>query len=135
MFECIDYDVATQVVSIHHPVIRLLGGKILSFVLSAVSDMAIVGLVVSALVRGITLQPYDTRQFIDECLSEHARELAEYPLRTLVLVAQTSAGMWRRNGYALANQVRIQFCNQALQYRKFFQIFFYQQPRCREEVC
>jgi hypothetical protein len=35
----------------------------------------------------------------------------------MVLVAQASAGMWRRNGYALANQ-----------------IFFYQQPRCREEM-
>ena len=35
----------------------------------------------------------------------------------MVLVAQASAGMWRRNGYSLANQ-----------------IYFYQQPRCREEM-
>ena len=31
--------------------------------------------------------------------------LLEYPLRTLVMVAQVQAGMWRRNGYAVINQV------------------------------
>ena len=29
----------------------------------------------------------------------------EYPLRTLVMAAQVQAGMWRRNGYAVINQV------------------------------
>ena len=29
----------------------------------------------------------------------------EYPLRTLAMVAQVHAGMWRRNGYAIMNQV------------------------------
>ena len=29
----------------------------------------------------------------------------EYPLRTLAMVAQVQAGMWRRNGYAVMNQV------------------------------
>ncbi|CAK9304522.1 unnamed protein product [Gordionus sp. m RMFG-2023] len=32
-------------------------------------------------------------------------ELMEYPMRTLVLCAQVQAGMWRRNGYSLLNQV------------------------------
>ncbi|XP_065059520.1 E3 ubiquitin-protein ligase UBR2-like [Rhopilema esculentum] len=31
--------------------------------------------------------------------------LMEYPLRTLVFAAQVSAGMWRRNGYAVIHQV------------------------------
>ena len=31
--------------------------------------------------------------------------LMEYPLRTLAMVAQVQAGMWRRNGYAVINQV------------------------------
>ena len=31
--------------------------------------------------------------------------LMEYPLRTLAMVAQVQAGMWRRNGYAVMNQV------------------------------
>jgi len=30
----------------------------------------------------------------------------EYPLRALVMVAQVQAGMWRRNGYFVINQVR-----------------------------
>ena len=33
-------------------------------------------------------------------------EIIELPLRAQVMVAQTQAGMWRRNGYALLNQVR-----------------------------
>ena len=32
-------------------------------------------------------------------------ELMEPPLRVQVMIAQTQAGMWRRNGYALLNQV------------------------------
>ena len=32
-------------------------------------------------------------------------ELTETPLRALVMIAQTQAGMWRRNGYSLLNQV------------------------------
>ncbi len=32
----------------------------------------------------------------------------EPSLRVLVLIAQTQAGMWRRNGYSLLNQVRVQ---------------------------
>ena len=31
--------------------------------------------------------------------------LMEYPLRTLVFVAQVSVGIWRRNGYAVLHQV------------------------------
>ena len=34
--------------------------------------------------------------------------LIEYPLRSLVFAAQVSAGMWKRNGYAVLNQV----CNE-----------------------
>jgi E3 ubiquitin-protein ligase UBR2 len=31
--------------------------------------------------------------------------LIEHPLRCLVLCAQVHAGMWRRNGFSLVNQV------------------------------
>ncbi|XP_048259504.1 E3 ubiquitin-protein ligase UBR2-like isoform X2 [Haliotis rufescens] len=44
-------------------------------------------------------------------------ELMEAPLRTQVMIAQTQAGMWRRNGFALLNQ-----------------IFFYHNVRCRGEM-
>nr|XP_033808724.1 E3 ubiquitin-protein ligase UBR1 isoform X1 [Geotrypetes seraphini] len=43
--------------------------------------------------------------------------LIEYPLRCLVLVAQVSAEMWRRNGLSLISQV-----------------FYYQDVKCREEM-
>uniref|UniRef100_A0A8C4XR57 E3 ubiquitin-protein ligase n=1 Tax=Falco tinnunculus TaxID=100819 RepID=A0A8C4XR57_FALTI len=43
--------------------------------------------------------------------------LVEYPLRCLVLVAQVSAEMWRRNGLSLISQV-----------------FYYQDVKCREEM-
>jgi len=44
-------------------------------------------------------------------------ELMELPLRTLVMIAQYHAGMWRRNGYSLVNQV-----------------YFYHNVRLREEM-
>ena len=37
--------------------------------------------------------------------------LMEYPLRTLAMVAQFQAGMWRRNGYAVINQVHLSLYN------------------------
>uniref|UniRef100_H2ZUK3 E3 ubiquitin-protein ligase n=1 Tax=Latimeria chalumnae TaxID=7897 RepID=H2ZUK3_LATCH len=43
--------------------------------------------------------------------------LVEYPLRCLVLLAQVSAEMWRRNGLSLVSQV-----------------YFYQDVKCREEM-
>nr|XP_032821084.1 E3 ubiquitin-protein ligase UBR2-like isoform X2 [Petromyzon marinus] len=37
--------------------------------------------------------------------SVEPQDLAELPLRCLVLLAQVNAGMWRRNGFSLANQM------------------------------
>ena len=36
-----------------------------------------------------------------------AEHMMEPSLRCLVLVAQTQANMWKRNGYSLLNQVRL----------------------------
>lgn len=44
-------------------------------------------------------------------------QLMEAPLRLQVLIAQVQAGMWRRNGYSLINQ-----------------LYFYQNVRCRTEM-
>ncbi|XP_048448819.1 E3 ubiquitin-protein ligase UBR1-like isoform X2 [Rhincodon typus] len=44
-------------------------------------------------------------------------KLMDYPLRCLVLMAQVSAGMWRRNGFSLVNQV-----------------FWYRNVKLREEM-
>ena len=44
-------------------------------------------------------------------------DLMEHPLRVIVMVAQSYAGLWKRNGYALLNQ-----------------IYLYQNVRCRGEM-
>lgn len=44
-------------------------------------------------------------------------EMIEPSLRTQVTIAQVQAGMWRRNGYAVVDQVRV-----------------YHDPRCRREM-
>lgn len=35
----------------------------------------------------------------------------EYPLKVLVMVAQVKAGMWKKNGYSVLNQVKMQLNN------------------------
>jgi hypothetical protein len=54
--ECIEYDVGSQVVSIHHPVIRLLAG-----------------LVVFGLSRKLVVEPFGTRMGLEDCLKHRAR--------------------------------------------------------------
>lgn len=91
--DCIKYDVSSQPVSIHLPVIRLLAGLHLHL-------------------------KFDT--FTPELISQcdmNPMDLIEPPLRTQVMIAQTQAGMWRRNGFSLLNQ-----------------IFFYHNVRCRVEM-
>ncbi|KAK3092305.1 hypothetical protein FSP39_001069, partial [Pinctada imbricata] len=92
---CLKYDVSTQPVSIHLPLSRFLAGLYVymeKFGLSFNCD---------------ALQS----QAVDPV------ELMEPPLRVQVMIAQTQAGMWRRNGYALLNQ-----------------IFFYHNVKCRREM-
>ena len=42
--------------------------------------------------------------------SLEVEELMEPALRIQVLLAQCQAGMWRRNGYSLQNQVSLPYC-------------------------
>lgn len=46
-------------------------------------------------------------------------KLIEMPLRIFVLSAQVTAGMWRRNGYAIPNQVHIRIQIHDIEVRKF----------------
>ncbi|XP_064624216.1 E3 ubiquitin-protein ligase UBR2-like isoform X2 [Lineus longissimus] len=91
----IRYDVSTQPVSIHLPVSRLLTGL------------------------HLCLEKFGMTFFSPEMNQSELSpvDLIEPPLRTLVMIAQTQAGMWRRNGYSLLNQ-----------------IFFYSNVRCRGEM-
>ncbi|XP_051008809.1 E3 ubiquitin-protein ligase UBR2 isoform X1 [Acomys russatus] len=94
--ETIRYCVSQEKVSIHLPVSRLLAGL---HVLLSRSEVAY---------RFPELLP----------LSELSPPmLIEHPLRCLVLCAQVHAGMWRRNGFSLVNQ-----------------IYYYHNVKCRREM-
>lgn len=94
--DCIDYDVATLPVSVHLPLTRVVAGLLLHLTRYDVN--------------------YNSPEFIIGRKSSLV-ELMELPLRTLVMIAQFRAGMWRRNGYSLVNQV-----------------YFYHNVRLREEM-
>jgi len=93
---CYDFDVSSQPVSVHLPLSRMISGLLL-----AVPKHEI---------------PWDT---VGKGLDNKSTllHLMEAPLRLQVLIAQVQAGMWRRNGYSLINQ-----------------LYFYQNVRCRTEM-
>uniref|UniRef100_A0A8C0IT41 E3 ubiquitin-protein ligase n=1 Tax=Chelonoidis abingdonii TaxID=106734 RepID=A0A8C0IT41_CHEAB len=94
--ETIRYCVSQEKVSIHLPVSRLLAGLHVSLSKSEVA--------------------YKFPEFLP--LSELSPPLLiEHPLRCLVLCAQVHAGMWRRNGFSLVNQ-----------------IYYYHNVKCRREM-
>ncbi|XP_071074559.1 E3 ubiquitin-protein ligase UBR2 isoform X8 [Dasypus novemcinctus] len=94
--ETIRYCVSQEKVSIHLPVSRLLAGL---HVLLSKSEVA-----------------YKFPELLP--LSELSPPmLIEHPLRCLVLCAQVQAGMWRRNGFSLVNQ-----------------IYYYHNVKCRREM-
>ncbi|XP_071961938.1 E3 ubiquitin-protein ligase UBR2-like isoform X2 [Antedon mediterranea] len=81
---CIKYDVSSQSISIHVPITRLLAGLHLH------------------------LGKYNLHFYKEGLLPMGAltpMELMEDALRIQVLKAQCQAGQWRRNGYALLNQL------------------------------
>uniref|UniRef100_A0A5F8GZ53 E3 ubiquitin-protein ligase n=1 Tax=Monodelphis domestica TaxID=13616 RepID=A0A5F8GZ53_MONDO len=94
--DTIRYCVSQEKVSIHLPVSRLLAGL---HVLLSKSEVA-----------------YKFPELLP--LSELSPPmLIEHPLRCLVLCAQVHAGMWRRNGFSLVNQ-----------------IYYYHNVKCRREM-
>lgn len=84
-FTLFEYDVSSSPVSVHLPVTRFLSGLLLFSDKYNLSFWELFG--------------FETE---DDRLKLF---LMEYPLRTLAMVAQVQAGMWRRNGYAVINQV------------------------------
>ncbi|XP_061751133.1 E3 ubiquitin-protein ligase UBR1 isoform X2 [Nerophis ophidion] len=87
------YKVSQEPVSIHVPLSRLLAG-----------------LYVLACKNGLHDQLWDKQCYDFSTLAEH-------PLRCVVLAAQVSAEMWRRNGLSLVSQV-----------------YYYQDVKCRDEM-
>lgn len=96
--ECYDFDVATQPLSVHLPLSRMISGLLL------------------ALPRH-GLDWHCSELVLEEGAKPSLMQLMESPLRLQVLIAQVQAGMWRRNGYSLINQ-----------------LYFYQNVRCRTEM-
>ncbi|KAM4729976.1 LOW QUALITY PROTEIN: E3 ubiquitin-protein ligase UBR2 [Anableps anableps] len=94
--DTIRYQVSQEKVSIHLPVCRLLAGL---HVLLSRTEVA---------------SRFPEQLPLGE-LSPHL--LIELPLRCLVLCAQVHAGMWRRNGFSLINQ-----------------IYYYHNVKCRVEM-
>lgn len=93
---CYDFDVASQPVSVHLPLSRIISGLLLA-------------LPKHGLAWECTEMTLDKKPTL--------LQLMEAPLRLQVLIAQVQAGMWRRNGYSLINQ-----------------LYFYQNVRCRTEM-
>ena len=79
---CIDYDVSSLSVSIHLPLSRAIAGLLLELSKHNVDYAS-----------------------LDPPLS--LIELMEMPLRTLVMISQFRASMWRRNGFSLVNQISV----------------------------
>ncbi|XP_068622953.1 E3 ubiquitin-protein ligase UBR1 [Battus philenor] len=94
----IPYDVSCEPVSIHRPLSRFIAGLHLQLHRHGLS--------------------YHSREFDRQ---DHPKpspeELIEPVLCTMAMIAQVHAGMWRRNGYALLNQ-----------------LYFYHNVKCRSEM-
>ncbi|XP_034933670.1 E3 ubiquitin-protein ligase UBR2 [Chelonus insularis] len=93
---CIQYDVSSEPVSIHLPLSRFLAGLFLyleKYNLNFESEEFVIS-------DNLTLE-----------------QLIEPVLRAQAMISQVHAGMWRRNGYSLLNQ-----------------LYFYHNVRCRTEM-
>jgi len=79
--ECIDYDVSSLLVTIHLALSR-----------------CVAGLLLELLKHDVKYSDLDTNNLT-------LIQLMELPLRTLVMISQFRASMWRRNGFSLVNQI------------------------------
>uniref|UniRef100_A0A1B0DIL8 E3 ubiquitin-protein ligase n=1 Tax=Phlebotomus papatasi TaxID=29031 RepID=A0A1B0DIL8_PHLPP len=95
---CLMYDVASQPVSIHLPLSRFFAGLYLHLEKF-----------------GLSYYSVSAPSAVASCLS--LVHLIEPVLCTQTMIAQVHAGMWRRNGYSLLNQ-----------------LYFYRNVKCRSEM-
>ncbi|KAI1301491.1 E3 ubiquitin-protein ligase UBR2 [Halotydeus destructor] len=93
--DCIEYDVSSLPISVHLPLSRLVAGLLLH----------------------LSRHEVDYNRTDLQIRTPTPVELMELSLRNLVMISQFRAGMWRRNGYSLVNQV-----------------YFYHNVRLREEM-
>ncbi|XP_078593140.1 E3 ubiquitin-protein ligase UBR2-like isoform X3 [Branchiostoma floridae x Branchiostoma japonicum] len=124
----VDYTVSREPVSIHLPICRLLAGLYLQLgkhgltfnspelygPLDWTSPQARLSRA-SEIAHRASACP--TPLVLARSQPPSAMDLLEQPLRTLVMIAQVHAEMWKRNGYSL-----------------FHQVYYYHNVRCRAEM-
>ncbi|KAH9509159.1 E3 ubiquitin-protein ligase ubr2 [Bulinus truncatus] len=106
----IKHDVSSDPISIHYPLNRFLAALHIHLEAHGLSFS-------SPEFQNPTLTQMAQRMDVPMKEPLDMKELMEPALRIQVLLAQSQAGMWRRNGYSLQNQV-----------------FFYSNLRCRQEM-
>lgn len=86
---CIHYDVSLSPVSVHLPLTRFAAALIIELMQK----------------RPCAEVPYDESLIILAGNMNGMIDIMEPSLRTEVMIAQSRSGMWRRNGFSLANQI------------------------------
>ncbi|KAI8082748.1 uncharacterized protein BX664DRAFT_301151 [Halteromyces radiatus] len=97
-FDVVDYDVAKEPVSFHHPFHWLLSELLEHISLlqaDLLADLGWTGGFKQMIQMPSSQLPYDL--FLT---------ILDYPLRTIVMLAQINCGVWVRNGYGIRNQAR-----------------------------
>ncbi|KAI9304397.1 hypothetical protein BJ944DRAFT_86273 [Cunninghamella echinulata] len=97
-FEIVDYDVARRPVSFHHPMHWLLSELLEHVYLLKDEYLAELG------------WQDGFKQMIQTAIKHSSYDvfltILDYPLRTLVMIAQINCGIWVRNGHGVRNQTR-----------------------------
>lgn len=101
-YEIIDYNVLKQKVSIHAPLTRLFAA-----VYSQLEKYSLNFNTISPLLAQNSSNPLSTIK--GDMPKQKMIALLEPSLRALVLVSQTNAGLWKRNGFSLLSQVRFKY--------------------------
>ncbi|KAI8369913.1 hypothetical protein EDC96DRAFT_503828 [Choanephora cucurbitarum] len=97
-FEVINYNVATQPVSFHHPLHWLLSG-LLEYAHLLTDDVLLQAGWEGGFKKVITLFHHSSATSASVLLS-----ILDFPIRTIVFSSQIRAGVWVRNGYGIRNQ-------------------------------
>jgi E3 ubiquitin-protein ligase UBR2 len=110
-YEIINYSILKQEVSIHAPLTRLFAA-----IYSHLSKFSLNFQSIMPLLQSSTLNNH-LSSLKHDLPRQKIINLLEPSIRALVLVSQTNAGLWKRNGFALLSQV-----------------YFYSNIKCRQEM-
>ena len=109
-YEIIEYSILKQEVSIHAPLTRLFAAIYSHLRKFSLNFTSILPYLQSSTLNHLSSLKHDLPK-------QKAINLLEPSIRALVLVSQTNAGLWKRNGFSLLSQV-----------------YFYSNIKCRQEM-